>query len=228
METNKKGFTLIELLVVIAIIAILAAILFPIFISVKEHTKVTGCISNLNQLGRAMRIYSDDWNGCLPSSYHASDPKLNWSGTLTRRYCNPRVGQLWRYVKNMGVYACPSDNNVPAKTFEGTLEQQKKYALSYAMNTLLSYCNLDTLQRPGSTKTVHNTRLTKMCLLIHEGRENIGNGDFHPWGSRESVTGIHYDGTCILFADMHGRWYSKNELLRALDNGEWDPSSIVR
>ena len=62
---KKRGFTLIELLVVIAIIAILAAILFPVFMSAKESARQTMCASNLKQIENANQMYVDDWNGCF-------------------------------------------------------------------------------------------------------------------------------------------------------------------
>ena len=64
---SKNGFSLIELLVVIAIIAILAGILFPVFLSAKAASKKTTCQSNLRQLYAAFELYAQDWDGCLPS-----------------------------------------------------------------------------------------------------------------------------------------------------------------
>jgi len=63
MQTHKKGFTLIELLVVIAIIAILAAILFPVFARAREKAKQTTCLSNVKELGLAQLMYAQDYDG---------------------------------------------------------------------------------------------------------------------------------------------------------------------
>ena len=60
---KRRGFTLIELLVVIAIIAILAAILFPLFISAKEKGRQASCLGNMRQLGDGFVLYMSDWNG---------------------------------------------------------------------------------------------------------------------------------------------------------------------
>jgi prepilin-type N-terminal cleavage/methylation domain-containing protein/prepilin-type processing-associated H-X9-DG protein len=68
VTTRRRGFTLIELLVVIAIIAILAAILFPIFTRAKEQGRVTSCASNLRQIHSAFVMYCDHWNGVIPNS----------------------------------------------------------------------------------------------------------------------------------------------------------------
>ena len=70
----KKGFTLIELLVVIAIIAILAAILFPVFAQAQEKARQTSCLSNLKQLGTAMILYCDDWDDAFPKVVPQKDP----------------------------------------------------------------------------------------------------------------------------------------------------------
>jgi len=117
------GFTLIELLVVIAIIAILAAILFPVFAQAREAARKASCQSNLKQLGSAILMYASDYDQKLPSS--------GWNDTggsvvdglriPTERDCagagDPGMrgativwnGQIFPYVKNFGVYKCPSD-----------------------------------------------------------------------------------------------------------------------
>jgi len=66
IQHERKGFTLIELLVVIAIIAILAAILFPVFARARENARKTNCQSNLKQLGVACLAYAQDYDECFP------------------------------------------------------------------------------------------------------------------------------------------------------------------
>jgi prepilin-type N-terminal cleavage/methylation domain-containing protein/prepilin-type processing-associated H-X9-DG protein len=97
----KKAFTLIELLVVIAIIAILAAILFPVFARAREAARATSCRSNLKQIGTAMRMYSQDYDEMLTPCFYYYDPGatiLAWYPDLL----NP-------YVKNAKIWICPSD-----------------------------------------------------------------------------------------------------------------------
>src|ERR1700687_4951744 len=68
-RTKRSGFTLIELLVVIAIIAILAAILFPVFAMARETARATSCLSNCKQIGTSLRMYLDDYEGAYPFSW---------------------------------------------------------------------------------------------------------------------------------------------------------------
>src|ERR1700733_14163574 len=93
---TKKGFTLIELLVVIAIIAILAAILFPVFAQAREKARQTSCASNLKQLGLAYVQYVQDYDELMPSAISGS----SWEGW---------AGLIYPYVKSTGVYSCLSD-----------------------------------------------------------------------------------------------------------------------
>ena len=102
-RTLKRGFTLIELLVVIAIIAILAAILFPVFARLKEKGRRTNCISNLKQIGIALITYTDDYDGRLPDS-----PAINFQKTPPPDPIALPV-RMEVYVKNAGIWVCPSD-----------------------------------------------------------------------------------------------------------------------
>jgi prepilin-type N-terminal cleavage/methylation domain-containing protein/prepilin-type processing-associated H-X9-DG protein len=135
---RDRGFTLIELLVVIAILAILAALLFPVFAQAREKARQTACLSNLKQIGAALMMYVQDYDGFLPdccswsraSVWTGSGGKLGASGDLTGR-CRqvgitmasppkdtllgpeqnpPRYVQekLYPYVKNAQVWFCPS------------------------------------------------------------------------------------------------------------------------
>src|SRR5438270_674257 len=81
MRCNRRGFTLIELLVVIAIIAILAAILFPVFAQAREKARQAACQSNLKQLGLAAMMYTQDYDGTYPIAQYSSPPGVQyWFG----------------------------------------------------------------------------------------------------------------------------------------------------
>ena len=99
---KSSAFTLIELLVVIAIIAILASILFPAFAKAREKARQTSCLSNEKQIGTAMLMYIQDYDEINPSGLYitnttSSQPGAGWAQ------------QVYTYVKNQQVYACPDD-----------------------------------------------------------------------------------------------------------------------
>jgi prepilin-type N-terminal cleavage/methylation domain-containing protein/prepilin-type processing-associated H-X9-DG protein len=105
MKRRFPGFTLIELLVVIAIIAILAAILFPVFAQAREKARATQCLSNVRQLGTAIAMYTQDNDEFMPYNYmyNFDCPNFNNQTELYwwQDLCRP-------YVKNEQVYTCPS------------------------------------------------------------------------------------------------------------------------
>jgi len=127
MKRSLKGFTLIELLVVIAIIAILAAILFPVFTAAKLTAKKAACVSNMRQICSAWTMYTDDSQGHCPS------------------LCNKTPGswasweqELLPYIHNAAVFGCPATTIVPASPIE--LQWQFGGWLSYGWNgTLFNY-----------------------------------------------------------------------------------------
>lgn len=99
MKSKKRGFTLIELLVVIAIIAILAAILFPVFGRAREQARKIACLSNLKQLSTALSMYLQDWDEYFPMNWRLGD------GMVYTFY-----HALLPYIKNAQVFLCPSDS----------------------------------------------------------------------------------------------------------------------
>jgi prepilin-type N-terminal cleavage/methylation domain-containing protein len=97
---RKHAFTLIELLVVIAIIAILAAILFPVFAQARENARAISCMSNAKQLGTAAYMYTQDYDEqIVPATNYSTDPPLIWASVLQP------------YIKNEGIFICPSAAN---------------------------------------------------------------------------------------------------------------------
>lgn len=121
---RSKGFTLIELLVVIAIIAILAAILFPVFAQAREKARQTACISNEKQIGLGLMQYNQDYDGCFPHQQfynQAANIFYDWEDAL-----DP-------YVESHDVYKCPS-NPWAAYSLSGG---RTTYPISYAPNGAL-------------------------------------------------------------------------------------------
>jgi prepilin-type N-terminal cleavage/methylation domain-containing protein/prepilin-type processing-associated H-X9-DG protein len=105
----RSGFTLIELLVVIAIIAILAAILFPVFAQAREKARIATCTSNLKQFALAILQYDQDYDECMPIGFKAA----YLYGPLTAQLAGvPQQGvheEIMPYVKSEGVFLCPDD-----------------------------------------------------------------------------------------------------------------------
>jgi prepilin-type N-terminal cleavage/methylation domain-containing protein/prepilin-type processing-associated H-X9-DG protein len=117
-SVHIKGFTLIELLVVISIIAIIAAILFPVFAQVREKARQTTCTSNLRQLGLAFEQYGDDYDQRLPEGLEYG---AGWAGTL------------YPYVHSPGVFKCPDDETSSKMNTVGSTAYVL-WPVSYAYN----------------------------------------------------------------------------------------------
>jgi prepilin-type N-terminal cleavage/methylation domain-containing protein/prepilin-type processing-associated H-X9-DG protein len=98
---TRAGFTLIELLVVIAIIAILAAILFPVFAQARDKARQTACLSNTKQIGTALALYVQDYDETLPLGGY--NPEASTGNRGSRWYRD-----VYPYVKSVAVFGCPS------------------------------------------------------------------------------------------------------------------------
>lgn len=102
---STHGFTLIELLVVIAIIAILAAILFPVFAQARERARAVSCLSNVKQIGTGLYMYVQDYDETMPSAF-ITIPPINGGNQPEIPYDM----QILPYIKNVQVFACNSDS----------------------------------------------------------------------------------------------------------------------
>ncbi|HWD38365.1 MAG TPA: prepilin-type N-terminal cleavage/methylation domain-containing protein, partial [Fimbriimonas sp.] len=135
---QRKAFTLIELLVVIAIIAILAAILFPVFSQAKEAAKKTACLSNTKQLGLGVLMYAEDSDEVLP-------PTENGNLVLWPDLVNP-------YVKNDKVRVCSSD--------------QGSAVNSYGLNQMVFVDALDFLPNPPPSMPTETMFATPTATIM--------------------------------------------------------------
>src|SRR5437879_5127186 len=139
----RKGFTLIELLVVIAIIAILAAILFPVFAQAREKARAASCLSNGKQIGLAVAQYMQDYDEQLPSG------RLSPTDTAAQAIAHRGQGcacQSQPYIKSAQVFKCPDDSTQSA-TIGGVIV----YPVSYLLNYNVGATALAIFNAPAST-----------------------------------------------------------------------------
>jgi prepilin-type N-terminal cleavage/methylation domain-containing protein/prepilin-type processing-associated H-X9-DG protein len=199
----KRGFTLIELLVVIAIIAILAAILFPVFTTAKEHANATRCMNNLKQLSSGMFMYCDANNGRMPATLPANIPThYTWCG-FAGGYHTPMWGvargPLYKYVNNIDTFRCPTSYAKDHKD------------CTYSMNQDL---NLKILS------TVVGARASKIMMLLEEENNNDGNC---AWDTTDPPTTVHYKGANLAYCDGHAMYKTKAQLSLEIDARAWEP-----
>ena len=245
---KSSGFTLIELLVVIAIIAILAAILFPVFQKVRENARRTSCLSNQKQIGLAMMQYCQDNDGYIPSQnvYNLGQPNVSMDVNEDFEV----AAKLNAYVKAFGVFKCPD-----SPFAEGTTQAKQAY-YNYVPDPT-------TVGLPASNvgfAKLYNDVYPPMDYRMNPSFYNAGNGralmrnlddtdicaasntammiDFPPVPSKSidpapgsafwtshglPPTGRHNDGACVIFADGHAKWFTTNQLYpQGQDGGQPD------
>jgi prepilin-type N-terminal cleavage/methylation domain-containing protein len=150
------GFTLIELLVVIAIIAILAAILFPVFARARESARRTVCISNVKQIGLGWMMYVQDNDETFPPSNSPNNSQWGGSTTYSNKYpcrpCRPHLKindsiiydptvYAQPYIKSVDLFKCPSDVGIPPSLVNDPSQGQPVWKVektSYCLNTVMT------------------------------------------------------------------------------------------
>jgi prepilin-type N-terminal cleavage/methylation domain-containing protein/prepilin-type processing-associated H-X9-DG protein len=189
--SRKIGFTLIELLVVIAIIAILAAILFPVFARARENARRASCMSNEKQIGIAVMQYLQDYDERYMHQHEnegGSDPIPDYF------WYQP----LQPYIKSDQVFRCPSDTENP-RTAES----------DYVINGFFAH--------DSASSQFSNIAEQIMASERHNGVDDI---DYHPWGAGGDINAApdpaefddhidktrHFDGANYLFGDGHVKW----------------------
>ena len=216
---RRTGFTLIELLVVIAIIAILAAILFPVFARAREKARQASCQSNTKQLCLAMLMYSQDYDETFPGRAYGAYPHDVVTGATI---CWP--GLVYPYIKNSQLFLCPS---YPARytvyAWSGTTRTTITGSMGYNFCALGGSTNVYVMAaqigRPAEVPMIADSVCAGLkstgadprnCLYIGPGTNTTGvyPDEIHPRMS------IHNDGINVGFTDGHVKWFKASACQR--------------
>jgi prepilin-type N-terminal cleavage/methylation domain-containing protein/prepilin-type processing-associated H-X9-DG protein len=233
MSNTRKGFTLIELLVVIAIIAILAAILFPVFAKVREKARQTTCASNSKQIGLAILQYVQDYDEKYPSGAYLTATAANVGAGW--------AGEVQTYAKSTGMFKCPDDSTstsgllVPVSyAFNYNLANQAQASATSPTNTVMTF------EVSGSTANITNPDTDGFGKVAPVSPAGVGysvalatgtteNGytatsglATGPLGSPTAIVpptaGRHTDGSNFLAADGHVKYLRGTKVSPGLSN----------
>ncbi len=201
IRNENKGFTLIELLVVIAIIAILAAILFPVFAQAREKARQTSCASNMKQLSVAILMYAQDYDENTPIGCMYFTPLWSWRIPIAD------------YAKNTMILICPSDSR-------DLKNADLSIAGSYGLNPWTTIFMPDGSISSNASDWLWYTQLGRVensaeTILM---AENGGDAAVSPTPYNDNTwTGMafrHNDGMNVGFFDGHSKWYKKADLVK--------------
>jgi prepilin-type N-terminal cleavage/methylation domain-containing protein/prepilin-type processing-associated H-X9-DG protein len=209
MKSRTNGFTLIELLVVIAIIAILAAILFPVFAQAREKARATDCLSNLKQIALADLMYTQDYDGHYPTNY-LPGPGY-WCSPMDDPTQQPNWwSELQPYVKNQQVFLCPSAS-IQTYMLPGRANT------SYMTNWWVIY---------DGTATDSSVRSVAQCPIFVDAGETWSGAwtyDARPYpdGSQVWPRPIHSNGINANYADGHAKFNQIAPVKQLAPNSNW-------
>ena len=192
---RRKGFTLIELLVVIAIIAILAAILFPVFARAREKARQTSCLSNLKQIALANLMYAQDYDGRLGSwriTVPAGTPNAETGDGTPRLYW---YWTLQPYMKNQQLLVCPSK-----RPFASACRGNRG---GYGGIYYDAFVLLPEMKYPAELIGNTDTNCYRRCSWSEYSTPTIHAFSHTDWAA---IHRRHNDGANVNFFDGHAKW----------------------
>ena len=241
-SNKRRGFTLIELLVVIAIIAILAAILFPVFARARENARRTSCLSNLKQIGLGVMQYTQDYDEKFP--LNVSTPPITPSplvaGTPAATFVQASDGGAggnflsWMdgihpYIKSVQLWVCPSGRPyAPTSSSYG----YSTYLASASYSSGGGYPAID----PRSLSSLERASEIFMASDMN-ATYNVYNNNLYYYGYYGSCAGgtggadaancpmyvRHFDGQNFLYADGHAKWHMARSAVTMAERS-WNPA----
>jgi prepilin-type N-terminal cleavage/methylation domain-containing protein/prepilin-type processing-associated H-X9-DG protein len=225
---QRRAFTLIELLVVIAIIAILAAILFPVFAQARAKARQAVCLSNQKQIGTAVMLYAQDYDEVLPGNTDGQPACGSGGGDASHSlgFMQPAVAgtpQLWNivprdiqpYLKNLAVFRCPqSAPRTGSPTYADTVTTPGGGSSSYLFNGVVGQRALAVMPAPADLIYIREENFANR-YASQRPYHNLASGTWlgANWSSYDL---IHGDGCNLLFCDGHAHWYKKAALTFAM------------
>ena len=228
---SKRAFTLIELLVVIAIIAILAAVLFPVFARAKEAAKKASCLSNQRQLGMALQIYISENDDTIFFFAHSVD----LSRTSQTPFGATRENRWWNQIKpytktQTGLLVCPNDTGRTPHALEDGVAGRPFVPRSYVANRAAEGLNYSAVDEPASIVivTVKNGRYDDSWFEPPKNLYDKMNGGGTVVGPPVLALDLQNGGINMTFFDGHAKWMSKGLILSEPCGLPWSGVQLMR
>jgi prepilin-type N-terminal cleavage/methylation domain-containing protein/prepilin-type processing-associated H-X9-DG protein len=215
-----QGFTLIELLVVIAIIAILAAILFPVFAQAREKARQNSCLSNMKQMALAVHMYAQDYDEVMTPYNDQVFDFANPDPATRKKADGPwRTNYLWAlipYLKNQTIQTCPSAT--VQETGQDTTPQSRTTFLG---NGTIMGQSLAAVSKPSEMVYLQEyRRLTRVAWLRPQCGTNNKCSLWCWYGEKDTpgYANVHMQGANFVYVDGHAK-YKRNQAIKSGDFG---------